>query len=152
MKRFSLLTLISALLGMHAGAGAADLNNGQRLFNARCSSCHAVGPSASNGFGPHLNGLFGRRAGSGPSYAYSPAMKRSPIVWSDKSLAAFLDDPGDVVPGTKMRFWGMSNEKQVADLLAWLRSQQPPAPAPNPQAPAAPNPKLQPQTQPKATR
>jgi len=114
-----------ALLGLHLGAGAADLANGQRLFNVRCASCHAVGPSASNGFGPQLNGLFGRRAGSGPGYSYSPAMKRAGIVWNDKTLAAFLDDPDDLVPGTKMRFWGMSNQKQVGDLLAWLRSQQP---------------------------
>jgi len=128
MKRLGLGALLT-LLGLHAAVHAADLANGQRLFNARCSSCHAVGPSASNGFGPQLNGVFGRRAGASPGYAYSPAMKRSAIVWSDKTLAAFLDDPGDVVPGTKMRFWGMSNQKQVGDLLAWLRSQQP-APAP----------------------
>lgn len=114
-----------ALLGLHLSAGAADLANGQRLFNVRCASCHAVGPAASNGFGPQLNGLFGRRAGSGAGYSYSPAMKRAGIVWNDKTLAAFLDDPGDVVPGTKMRFWGMSDQKQVGDLLAWLRSQQP---------------------------
>jgi cytochrome c len=121
MKKLSLLLL----LGLHLGAHAADLSNGQRLFGARCSSCHAVGPAASNGFGPQLNGLFGRRAGSTPGYAFSPAMKRSNIVWSDKTLAAFLDDPGELVPGTKMRFWGMSNGKQVGDLLAYLRSQQP---------------------------
>jgi len=128
MNRICLAFLL-ALATVHAGA--ADLANGQRLFTARCASCHSVGPSASNGFGPHLNGLFGRRAGSGPGYAYSPAMKRSPIVWSDKTLAAFIDAPSDVVPGTKMRFWGMSNPEQVGDLLAYLRSQQPAAaPAP----------------------
>ena len=115
---------LTILLGLHLGAGAADLNNGQRLFGTRCASCHNVGPSAHSGFGPQLNGLFGRRAGSLPGYAYSSAMKRSNIVWSDKTLAAFLDDPDDLVPGTKMRFWGISNEKQVADLLAYLRSQQ----------------------------
>lgn len=121
MKTTSLLLL---LLGLHLGAHAADPNNGQRLFTTRCSSCHAIGPSASNGFGPQLNGLFGRRAGSVPGYAFSPAMKRANIVWSDKTLAAFIDDPDDFVPGTKMRFWGMSNAKQVGDLLAYLRSQQ----------------------------
>lgn len=115
---------LTILLGLHLGAGAADLANGQRLFGLRCSSCHSVGPSARSGFGPQLNALFGRRAGSLPDYGYSAAMKRSRIVWSDKTLAAFLDDPDDFVPGTKMRFWGISNDKQVADLLAYLRSQQ----------------------------
>lgn len=115
---------LTLLLGLHLGAGAADLNNGQRLFASRCSSCHHVGASAHSGFGPQLNALFGRRAGSLPGYGYSTAMKRSNIVWSDKTLTSFLDDPDDLVPGTKMRFWGMSNEKQVADLLAYLRSQQ----------------------------
>lgn len=124
-------TCLALLLAVHLGAGAADLNNGQRLFNVRCASCHAVGPAAGNGFGPQLNGLFGRRAGSSPGYSYSPAMKRSGIVWNDKTLTAFIGDPDDVVPGTKMRFWGIGNQKQVGDLLAWLRSQQAaPAPAP----------------------
>ena len=115
---------LTILLALPLGAGAADLNNGKRLFGTRCASCHSVGPSARSGFGPQLNALFGRRAGSLPGYGYSAAMKRSNIVWSDTTLAAFLDDPGDLVPGTKMRFWGMSNDKQVADLLGYLRSQQ----------------------------
>ena len=103
---------------------AADLERGARLFGSRCASCHTVGPSARAGFGPHLNGLFGRRAGSTPDFRYSPAMAKSHIVWNDKTLAAFLDDPDEVVPGTKMRFWGMGNESQVADLLAYLRGFQ----------------------------
>jgi cytochrome c len=109
-------------------AQAADLANGQRLFVLRCASCHAVGPSARAGFGPQLNAVIGRRAGSTPDFHYSAAMVKSNIVWNEKMLAAFLDSPGDLVPGTKMRFWGMSDRKQVADLLAYLRS-IPPAPA-----------------------
>ncbi|MFC4932775.1 c-type cytochrome [Massilia sp. GCM10023247] len=112
------------LLCAPLSALAADLARGERLFGSRCASCHSIGPSARAGFGPQLNGLFGRRAGSTPDYPYSPAMARSALVWTDKTLAAFLDSPSDVVPGTKMRFWGMSNESQVADLLAYLRSHQ----------------------------
>lgn len=103
-------------------AGAVDLANGQRLFASRCASCHAVGPSARAGFGPQLNAVIGRRAGSTPDFRYSPAMAKSGIVWNDRTLAAFLDSPGDLVPGTKMRFWGMSDARQVGDLLAYLRS------------------------------
>ncbi|MFC5478601.1 c-type cytochrome [Massilia suwonensis] len=118
MKTIALFLLACAPFG----AGAADLANGQRLFALRCASCHAVGPSARAGFGPQLNALNGRRAGSTPDFRYSPAMAKSGIVWNDKTLAAFLDSPGGLVPGTKMRFWGMSDAKQVGDLLAYLRS------------------------------
>jgi cytochrome c len=118
MRRLAAVLLLCAPLC----AGAADLANGARLFGTRCASCHSLGPSARAGFGPQLNGIHGRRAGSTPDFRYSPAMQQSGIVWNDKSLAAFLDAPDEVVPGNKMRFWGMSNEKQVADLLAYLRS------------------------------
>ena len=118
MNRVALFLLAAAPLV----ASAADLANGQRLFASRCASCHSVGPSARAGFGPQLNAVFGRRAGSTPDFRYSPAMVKSGIVWNDKTLTAFLDAPGDLVPGTKMRFWGMSDTKQVGDLLAYLRS------------------------------
>jgi cytochrome c len=119
--------LVLFLLALAPLAHGADLANGQRLFATRCASCHSVGPSARAGFGPQLNAVIGRRAGSTPDFRYSPAMARSGIVWNDRTLAAFLDSPGDLVPGTKMRFWGMSDPKQVGDLLAYLRS-IPPAP------------------------
>ena len=117
MNRLALL--VAAWLPL--AAGAADLANGQRLFASRCASCHAVGPSARAGFGPQLNGIQGRRAGSTPDFRYSPAMLKSGIVWNDRTLAAFLASPGDLVPGTKMRFWGMRDPKQVGDLLGYLR-------------------------------
>lgn len=124
MKRVIHTIGIALLLCAPLSALAADLARGARLFGSRCASCHSVGPSARAGFGPHLNGVFGRRAGSTPDFRYSPAMAKSGVVWNDKTLAAFLDDPDEVVPGTKMRFWGMSNASQVADLLAYLRSRQ----------------------------
>jgi cytochrome c len=116
------LLALLLLAGAPVAAGAADLVNGQRLFASRCASCHSVGPSARAGFGPQLNALHGRRAGSTPDFRYSPEMIKSGIVWNDKTLRAFLDSPSDLVPGTKMRFWGMSDAKQVGDLLAYLRS------------------------------
>nr|WP_229473977.1 cytochrome c family protein [Pseudoduganella lurida] len=99
---------------------AGDPVAGASTFRT-CASCHQVGPSARGVFGPHLNGVIGRRAGSTPDYAYSPAMKKSGIVWNERTLAAFLRDPDEVVPGTKMRFWGIGNERQIANLLAYLR-------------------------------
>lgn len=104
-----------------AGGDAAA---GRKVFSA-CINCHAVGPSARHGFGPQLNALVGRKAGTSPGYAYSAGMKASGLVWSEATLTAFLRDPGAVVPGTKMRFWGVGmNERKVEDLLAYLAAAQ----------------------------
>lgn len=99
----------------------ADLAAGQRTF-ALCASCHQIGGNAGAAFGPQLTGIVGRPAGSTRDFAYSPAMKASRIVWTEQNLAAFLRDPGKVVPGTKMRFWGLSDEQQIARLIAYMKS------------------------------
>lgn len=120
---FACLLLVMPCAGTLAARAAVqpgDAAKGASSFRM-CASCHQVGPSARSGFGPHLNGVFGRRAGTAKDYAYSAAMKQSPVVWNEQTLAAFLRDPGKVVPGTKMRFWGIGNEQQIANLLAYLR-------------------------------
>jgi cytochrome c len=114
--------LIAVLAFQLTAACAADIDAGRSTFEHRCASCHAVGPSARGGFAPQLNGIVGRRAASTGDFKYSAAMKNSGIVWSEKNLAAFVNGPGDVVPGTSMRFWGISDEKQVANLVAYLRT------------------------------
>lgn len=43
-----------------------------------------------------------------------------PFEWSDKHLFVFLKNPGKYVVGTKMAFAGLENEKDRADLIAYL--------------------------------
>jgi cytochrome c len=100
---------------------AGDTAAGKSSF-ATCASCHQVGPSARGGFGPQLNGIIGRPAATTSDYKYSVAMKNSHIVWTEKNLRAFLKSPADVVPGTKMRFWGIGSDKEIDNLLAYLRT------------------------------
>ena len=99
-----------------------DAAAGQRAF-VRCAECHQVGPSARSGFGPQLNAVVNRTAGSTPDYQYSVAMKQSGIVWSTQNLADFIRSPSSLVPGTKMIFWGLGDEQEIADLLAYLQTQ-----------------------------
>jgi cytochrome c len=120
--KFFLIPALLLLLQACTPSGT-DAATGERVFK-QCASCHQVGVNAHGGFGPQLNGVFGRRAGSTADFAYSDAMKTSGIVWDERSLAAFVRDPGKVVPGTKMRFWGIGDENQIAALLAYLRSFQ----------------------------
>lgn len=120
----SLAGLLAALVPLAHAAGAAgaagDVAAGRRLF-ASCANCHAVGVHARHGFGPHLNALAARRAGTSSGYAYSAGMKAATLVWDAATLTAFLRDPAAVVPGTKMRYWGLGiDERKVADLLAYL--------------------------------
>lgn len=106
---------------VNAAATAGDVVAGKAGF-AKCASCHQVGPSARAGFGPQLNGIIGRPAAATKDYRYSTAMQNARIVWTEDKLRAFLKAPDDVVPGTKMRFWGISNEKDLNNLLAYLRT------------------------------
>jgi len=114
-----LLALVLAACGREQPVDQVEA--GRKVF-ARCANCHQVGPGARNLFGPELNGIIGRRAGGLPGYAYSPALKQAGFTWDEAKLAAFVRDPEQVVPGNAMRFWGLSDERQVADLLAYLRS------------------------------
>jgi cytochrome c len=123
MNRFIFIALLFAL----PLAGAAPVGNpksGALLFQ-RCASCHAVGPFASGGYGPQLNGIVGRRAAATKDYKYSDAMKKSGLTWDEKTLTAYLRAPHDVVPGTSMRFWGIKDEQQLADVMAYLKTFKP---------------------------
>lgn len=115
-----LVLLMSLTASPSFAAGNAD--TGKILFASRCASCHQIGGSAHGGFAPHLTGVIGRAAGSTNDFKYSPAMKNAGIVWTEKNLRAFLQAPDSVVPGTKMRFYGMSDDQKIADILAYLRS------------------------------
>jgi len=129
--RFPLLLLPLSLAVLQGCApSGTDAATGERAFK-QCASCHQVGVNAHGGFGPQLNGLFGRRAGSTPDFAYSDAMKRSGIVWNERTLAAFLHDPDKLVPGTRMRFWGISDDNQILALQAYLRTWQQPEAGPD---------------------
>ena len=99
---------------------AQDATAGAQVFLA-CKVCHQVGENAKNSVGPVLNGLFGRSAGSVPGYAYSPANKNSGITWDEATFRDYIKDPRARIPGTKMAYPGLKDEKKVSDLIAYLK-------------------------------
>jgi cytochrome c len=102
----------------HAGpAGNAD--RGSALFN-RCYICHGNTKDAGNRMGPNLFGVVGRKAGTFPGFAYSPAMKKAGFAWTVPKLDAYLADPQKVVPGNNMPLAGISDARQRADIAAYL--------------------------------
>lgn len=121
-----LLTLLALSLSLplaHAAGVSGDAAAGKTAF-MKCASCHQVGRSARGSFGPQLNGVIGRPAGATTDFKYSQAMKKSGIVWSEEKLRAFLKSPDDVVPGNKMRFFGIGNDREIDNLLAYLHTFQ----------------------------
>ena len=101
-----------------------DADRGATLFARNCTACHQIGEGAKNRVGPRLNGVFGRRAGSLPDFAYSKAMARmgaDGLVWTLETLDPYIDNPKALVSGTRMAFKGLHDAKARADLLAFLR-------------------------------
>ncbi|BEV45178.1 cytochrome c family protein [Afipia carboxidovorans] len=101
-------------------AQAQDAAAGEKVF-AACKACHQIGETAKNGVGPELNGLIGRKAGSVAGYNYSAANKNSGLTWDEATFREYIKDPKAKVPGTKMIYAGLKDQKKTDDLVAFLK-------------------------------
>jgi len=120
MKKLTLSALVVIASSAAASSALAqDAAAGKTAFN-KCMACHAIGEDAKNKVGPQLNGLDGRKSGTAPDYSYSEANKNSGITWSEAQFKEYIKEPKAKIPGTKMGFAGMKNEKEVNDLWAYL--------------------------------
>ena len=99
-------------------AGAA--NAAAPASFAACAACHSA--DGTNGLGPSLKGVYGRKAGTAAGFRYSPAMKKAGTVWDDKSLDSFLADTQKAIPGNVMPFPGVADEKQRAEIIDYLKT------------------------------
>jgi cytochrome c len=115
---FSVVVLVAAIAGA-TGAQAQDVAAGETSFH-KCMACHSIGEGAKNKVGPELNGLDGRHSGSAPNYSYSDANKNSGITWNKEQFLEYIKDPKAKIPGTKMAFAGIKNEKEANDLWAYI--------------------------------
>lgn len=116
---------LAALIVLPASqAFAQDAEAGKTVFN-QCRACHQVGETAKNGAGPVLNGLFGRKAGTVEGYNFSEANKKSGVTWDEANFATYIKDPKAFMPGNKMAYVGLKDEKRVADLIAFLKQYGP---------------------------
>ena len=120
-KLRKIFVLVAAALAASINvAKAQDATAGEGVFR-QCRACHAVGPEARNLVGPVLNGLDGRKSGTIKGYSYSEPNKNSGIVWSEASFKEYIVNPIARIPGTKMAFVGIKNEKDIANLWAYLK-------------------------------
>lgn len=117
------MTLASSLgCALLIGAAAAQQPSAQSPAFDQCAACHSV--DGSNGTGPTLKGIIGRRAGTAPGFRYSRAMKSAAISWDEASLDRYLSDPQGTVPGNIMPFAGVPDAAQRSTLIAYLKTLQ----------------------------
>lgn len=113
--------LLAAVFTATAGAAWADGDaaRGEKKFE-ECHACHALERDKES-VGPSLFGVFGRKAGEGADFRYSPAMKRSGITWTPQTVDAFVADPQATVAANRMPYAGMPDGDDRADLVAFLQ-------------------------------
>jgi cytochrome c len=99
-----------------------DSAHGEVLFKQRCSICHQPEKGGKNGVGPALYGAFGRKAGQAPGFTYSDNLKASGVVWTPDKLNQWIQKPNTVVPGVKMVLAPVSQAKDRADIIAYLKT------------------------------
>ncbi len=122
-----------AALSLGTLLASADATKGQTMAKA-CAACHDFTKGGPNKVGPNLWGVVMRNHAAHPDFAYSEDMKsHAAEPWTLEALNTFISAPKKVMPGTKMGFGGLKNDKSRADLLAYLNtlSDKPqPLPAP----------------------
>ena len=100
-----------------------NASKGEEVFK-KCQACHQLGQGAEDRVGPHLNGIFGRRAGAHSNFRYSDdmvMMGQDGLTWTLDTLDAYLENPKALVSRTRMNFAGLKKPEDRADILAYLR-------------------------------
>ncbi|MCF6326781.1 MAG: c-type cytochrome [Devosiaceae bacterium] len=112
---------MSAIAMLLAGG---DATKGVRVARS-CAACHSLEQGQGNKAGPVLYDIIGAQVGANATYRYSDtllAMGEAGDVWSFENMNAFLINPREYAPGTKMAYRGMSKDEDRANLLAYLRT------------------------------
>jgi cytochrome c len=120
--KFMVFALAAVLAASTAAQGGGDTKAGLKVYNSRCLTCHSNVKGGPNKLGPLLFGIMGKKAATLPGYPYSRPLKKSQIVWNDDALRQWMKRPNQVLPGTRMAFAGLSNPKQIEDLIAYMHT------------------------------
>jgi len=107
--------------GDAAASAERELYARGEILSFACRPCHGLAPGDESPLGPHLYGVFGRKAGTSGTFGYSPALRDSGIVWTAETLDAWLAEPQAFLPGNGMAFAGFRSADDRRALIAYLR-------------------------------
>lgn len=119
------LAVAMTISGAALAEDGPDADKGKKIF-ARCKACHTLEEGGPDRIGPNLHGVFGRTAGTKEGFTYSKAMVakgEEGLVWSEETLTEYLRKPKAVVPGGSMSFPGLKKDEDLANLIAYLKSE-----------------------------
>ena len=110
-------------VGIDALLASADPAKGEQSFK-KCQSCHTINSGGANGIGPNLFGIAGDKVAEGRGgFAFSDDLKAKGGVWQAATLDTWLKSPKAFAAGTKMTFAGLSDDKERANVIAYLNTQ-----------------------------
>lgn len=110
---------------------SANADNGRQVAQRQCASCHSFNEGGRQGVGPNLYAIVGAKHAHVDGFNYSAAIRgMADKPWTYEDLNAWLANPRAYAPGNRMSYQGLANVQQRADLIAFLRSISPNAPAP----------------------
>jgi len=115
---------LPAIIDIKMIMSQANASHGAEIFS-KCAVCHTNDKNGLNKVGPNLWGIVNAKTARHSDFSYSIAMKAlgdSGSVWTQESLYRYLFSPKKYVPGTKMSFVGIKDDKDRADLVAYLSS------------------------------
>ena len=72
-----------------------------------------------------LHGVVGRATGTLEDFDYSDALVaagEAGHVWTPEEIALFIENPKELMPGTKMTFAGLKKPEERADVIAYIES------------------------------
>jgi cytochrome c len=113
-------------IGRSFNIAEAEQAAGRKLFSDHCAICHTQ-VAGVRAYGPTLNGVVGRPAGSTAGFPYSDALKQSGLTWTDENLRKWIADPAHMVPNTLMPHPAIPDEAERIYLVAYLKTLKAPA-------------------------
>ena len=111
--------LIVLLLMVSFSSYGADAIRGAKVFGEECAECHSI-KEGKNKKGPSIFAVLGRKSASIEDFNYSDSMKSSGIVWTADKIQAYIQAPKKVVPGGKMKYDGLTDQKDQLDVIEYL--------------------------------
>lgn len=124
IRQFTILAAALAALSALPARADGDPSKGEKVFK-KCAACHSTEAGGPSKAGPNLHDVVGRTSGTLEGFTYSDAMKKlgeEGHVWTPEEIEKFVENPKQMVPGTKMTFIGLKKPEERADLVAYLQS------------------------------